>query len=94
MFFVILPNPPPPPSYLNVPFDLSQVLFIATANSLSTVPAALQDRMEVIHVPGYVQEEKVHIAMRHLMPKQYAEHGLTAEHLCIPEESLQLISKH
>jgi len=77
--------------YLNVPFDLSQVLFIATANSLATIPPALLDRMEVIQVPGYVQEEKLHIATRHLVPKQFIEHGLTADHLQLPEESVKLL---
>ena len=80
-------------SYLNVPFDLSQVLFIATANSLSTVPPALQDRMEIIHVPGYTQEEKFHIATRHLLAKQLMENGLTPEQIQIQEDSIKLISK-
>ena len=67
--------------YLEVPFDLSRVLFIATANSLDTVQPALRDRMEIIEIPSYILEEKVHIARRHLLPKQLREHGLTPEQL-------------
>ncbi|XP_070570917.1 lon protease homolog 2, peroxisomal-like [Ptychodera flava] len=77
--------------YLNVPFDLSQVLFIATANSISTIPAPLLDRMEVISVPGYTQEEKLMIAERHLIQKQLKEHGLSQEHLQFPEDALKMI---
>lgn len=77
--------------YLNVPFDLSQVMFIATANKTSTIPAALLDRMEIIHVPGYTHEEKLHIAMRHLLPKQLSEHGLDTEMMQLPEESIKLL---
>ena len=80
-------------SYLNVAFDLSQVLFIATANTLSTIPPALLDRMEVIHIPGYTHEEKLHIAVRHLVPKQLLEHGLTNDHLHILDESIRLLSE-
>ncbi|XP_071088877.1 lon protease homolog 2, peroxisomal-like [Haliotis cracherodii] len=81
--------------YLNVPFDLSQVLFIATANNMSTIPPALLDRMELIQIPGYTQEEKVNIGVRHLMPKQLKEHGLGAEQIQIPEDSIKvLVSKY
>lgn len=81
-------------SYLNVPFDLSQVLFIATANNMATIPPALLDRMEIIQIPGYTQEEKVTIAMRHLLPKQITENGLTPEQIQIPEDTLKVIGKH
>ncbi|KAK7498897.1 hypothetical protein BaRGS_00009989 [Batillaria attramentaria] len=81
--------------YLNVPFDLSQVLFIATANTMATIPPALLDRMELISVPGYTMEEKVHIIQRHLMSKQLEQHGLTSEQLVIPEDTIRLlISKY
>lgn len=77
--------------YLNVPFDLSQVLFIATANNMATIPPALLDRMEIIQIPGYTQEEKVTIAMRHLLSKQITENGLTPEQIQIPEDTLKVI---
>jgi ATP-dependent Lon protease len=64
--------------YLDVPFDLSRVLFVTTANVIDTVPAPLRDRMEVIHLAGYTEDEKVRIAERHLVPKQAREHGLEA----------------
>ncbi|XP_015675222.1 lon protease homolog 2, peroxisomal [Protobothrops mucrosquamatus] len=77
--------------YLNVAFDLSQVLFIATANTTATIPAALLDRMEIIQVPGYTQEEKIEIAHRHLIPKQLEQHGLTPQQIQIPQEATLLI---
>ncbi|XP_068169900.1 lon protease homolog 2, peroxisomal [Antennarius striatus] len=79
--------------YLNVAFDLSQVLFIATANTTATIPPALLDRMEVLQVPGYTQEERVEIAHRHLIPKQLEQHGLMPEQLHIPQETTQEIIK-
>lgn len=81
--------------YLNVAFDLSQVLFIATANTTATIPPALLDRMEVLQVPGYTQEEKVEIAHRHLISKQLKEHGLTPQQLNIPQSTTQdIISRY
>ena len=78
--------------YLGIPFDLSKVLFIATANTMVTIPPALLDRMEVIEVPGYAQEEKLEIAKHHLIPKQLAQHGLSADHLVITDGAVNTIS--
>ncbi|HEX2185831.1 MAG TPA: endopeptidase La, partial [Chloroflexota bacterium] len=77
--------------YLEVPYDLSQVIFIATANQLDPVPPPLRDRMEVIELPGYVEEEKLAIARQFLVPRQLGEHGLTAEHLRFTDGALRRI---
>ena len=75
-------------NYLDVDYDLSKVLFIATANSLETVPRPLLDRMELIEMTGYLQEEKEEIAKRHLIPKELANHGLKASQLKFKKEIL------
>ena len=77
--------------FLEVPFDLSKVLFIATANQLGTVHPALLDRMEVIGLVGYTAEEKIHIARRYLIPRQLSEHGLSSEAVRIDDEALGAI---
>ena len=74
--------------YLDVPFDLSEVLFITTANVLDPVPPALRDRIEVLELPGYTEEEKLAIAREHLLQKQIKNHGLTAEQLMMTDEAL------
>ncbi len=78
-------------NFLEMGFDLSKVMFIATCNSLSTIQPALRDRMEIINVTGYTIEEKVQIAKRHLLPKQLKEHGLNTEHLKIGKKQLEKI---
>jgi ATP-dependent Lon protease len=77
--------------YLDVPFDLSEVLFITTANVLDPIPPALRDRMEVLHIPGYTEEEKLAIAREHLAQKQITNHGLTAEWLTITDDALRAV---
>ncbi|CAN1333915.1 Lon protease homolog 2, peroxisomal [Linum perenne] len=77
--------------YLNVPFDLSKVIFVATANRAQPIPAPLLDRMEVIELPGYTPEEKLRIAMRHLIPRVLDQHGLSSDFLQIPEDAVKLI---
>ncbi len=81
-------------NYLDVPFDLSRVLFICTANMLDTIPEPLRDRMEIIELQGYTEDDKAHIAHRYLVPKQIEENGLKAEQIEIPEDSIRFISRH
>lgn len=78
-------------NYLNVDYDLSKVLFIATANNLSTISQPLLDRMELIDVSGYIMEEKVEIAKKHLIPKQLENHGLTKDNIEIPKKTVEKI---
>jgi ATP-dependent Lon protease len=78
-------------NYLEVDYDLSKVLFIATANSLDTIQPALRDRMEVIEITGYTREEKTEIAIKHLVSKQVKEHGLTAKQIKFSKEAIEKI---
>ncbi|HJK98058.1 MAG TPA: endopeptidase La, partial [Polyangiaceae bacterium LLY-WYZ-14_1] len=80
--------------YLEVPYDLSKVMFIATANVGDTIPAPLRDRMEIIEIPGYTRREKLDIARDHLLPKQLEEHGITAEKLDFQAGALESIIDH
>ena len=75
--------------YIELPFDLSQVMFITTANAPHNIPQPLLDRMETIYLPGYTEEDKVEIARRHLIPKQISEHGLTADNLVLSEGAVR-----
>ncbi|HMD33381.1 MAG TPA: endopeptidase La [Vicinamibacterales bacterium] len=77
--------------YLDVPFDLSEVLFITTANILDPVPAALKDRMEVLEIAGYTEEEKLKIATDHLVDKQVKNHGLTAEYITFTPDAVRQV---
>jgi ATP-dependent Lon protease len=80
--------------YMDVPYDLSKVLFIATANSLESIPGPLLDRMEVIELSGYTTAEKAYIAKNHLLPKQLEEHGIKAEQLSISDDSINHLITH
>jgi ATP-dependent Lon protease len=81
-------------NYLDVPFDLSKALFICTANQLDTVPAPLLDRMELIFLQGYTEEEKVQIAFRYLSPRQIKENGITTEQIEFPEDAVRYVVRH
>ena len=81
-------------NYLNVPFDLSQVLFIATANTLDTIPPALLDRMEVLRLSGYTDEEKIHIAEKYLVLKQIQAHGLRPNEIKIDSEAIRTVIRN
>jgi ATP-dependent Lon protease len=81
-------------NYLDVPFDLSKVLFITTANMLDPIAEPLRDRMEIIELQGYTEEEKVHIAFQYLIPRQVEENGITAEQIEFPEEAVSDIIRH
>jgi ATP-dependent Lon protease len=80
--------------YLNVPFDISNVMFIATSNVLENIPAPLRDRMEIINLSGYTQEEKVAISKKYLVPKQLDENGINDDHVEFTDEGLQGLIKH
>lgn len=80
--------------YLDVPFDLSRVFFITTANQLDTIPGPLRDRMEIIELGGYTEEEKVEIAVRHLIPKQIEEHGLKSSQIAWQHDAVQKLVRH
>ncbi|HEY5164039.1 MAG TPA: endopeptidase La [Terriglobales bacterium] len=81
-------------NYLDVPFDLSKVLFITTANMLDPVPEPLRDRMEIIELQGYTEDDKVPIAERYLIPRQTDENGITMEQIEFPEETLRYVIRH
>jgi ATP-dependent Lon protease len=81
-------------NYLDQPFDLSKVLFICTANQLDTIPGPLLDRMEIIELTGYTEEEKVAIAQTYLIPRQIKENGITEEMIEFPRESVALVARH
>lgn len=78
--------------YLNLPYDLSKVMFITTANMTDPIPDALMDRMEVLNIPGYTEEEKIEIARTYIVPRQIEEHGLTKKLLVLPDETLRKVA--
>lgn len=80
--------------YVDAPFSLARVFFITTANRLDTIPHALRDRMEIIELGGYTEEEKVEIATKHLLPKQLDEHGLSPKKVAADEEALRFLIRH
>jgi ATP-dependent Lon protease len=77
--------------YLEIPYDLSNVMFVATANIADPIPAPLRDRMEILEIPGYTRREKLAIARQHLIPKQLEEHGITKEQLDITDKAVDLV---
>jgi ATP-dependent Lon protease len=79
--------------YLDMDYDLSRVMFITTANTLSGIPKPLQDRMEIIHLSGYTEEEKLHIALRHLLPKQIGENGLRDSNIKFVDKAIRFITR-
>ena len=81
-------------NYLDVPFDLSKVLFITTANMLDPIAEPLRDRMEIIELQGYTEEEKVHIAFQYLIPRQIEENGITGDQIEFPEETIGFLIRH
>ncbi len=81
-------------NYLDQPFDLSKVLFICTANQLDTIPGPLLDRMEIIELTGYTEEEKVAIASKYLVPRQIKENGVPPEMIAFPREAIALVARH
>jgi ATP-dependent Lon protease len=81
-------------NYLDVPFDLSKVMFITTANMLDPIPEPLRDRMEIIELQGYTEDEKVHIAFRYLIPRQIDENGISKDQIDFPEGSVRFIIRH
>src|SRR5487761_1764605 len=81
-------------NYLDAPFDLSKVLFICTANMLDPIPEPLRDRMEIIELQGYTEDEKVHIAFRYLIPRQVKENGIEPRQIDFPEDSVRNIVRH
>src|SRR6476620_5386164 len=81
-------------NYLDVPFDLSKVLFITTANMLDPIPEPLRDRMDIIELQGYTEEEKVHIAFQYLIPRQIEENGSTPEQIEFPDDGVRAVIRH
>ncbi|HVZ59664.1 MAG TPA: endopeptidase La, partial [Terriglobales bacterium] len=81
-------------NYLDVPFDLSKVLFVTTANMLDPIPDALRDRMEVIELQGYTEDDKVHIVNRYLVPRQIEENGITVDQIEFPEDAVRYVIRH
>src|SRR3954470_2271993 len=80
--------------YLEIPYDLSKVMFVATANVADPIPPPLRDRMEILELPGYTRKEKLAIAKQHLIPKQLEEHGITTELLDITDEAIEEVIEH